>query len=174
MKKVISVVGDTDRNSSKKRSSADTWPSSLNWKRSWFIPDSTTTNGCRRCFSTNSRSPDQNTELHAGSGSHGRQTADMLCRLEEVFQTERPNAVLVYGDTNSTLAGALAAVKLHIPIVHVESGLRSFNRRMPEEVNRIMVDSISSLLLCATENCVAESSQRGRHRRRAFNRGCDV
>jgi UDP-N-acetylglucosamine 2-epimerase len=99
--------------------------------------------------------------LHVGSGSHAEQTAGILVGVEGAIRGQRPDGVIVYGDTNSTLAGALAAAKAQVPIAHVEAGLRSFDRRMPEEVNRVVADTLSALLLCPSQVAVANLEREG-------------
>ena len=130
-------------------------------------PASTTTPSSPQIFfdELGLRPPDH--EIEAGSGSHAGQTAAMLVGLEPVLAGERPDMVLVYGDTNSTLAGSLVAAKLRCPLGHVEAGLRSFDRAMPEEVNRVVADVLSDLRFCpsrtSVENLAAEGISEGVH-----------
>ena len=105
--------------------------------------------------------PNPKYSLNINGGNHGQMTGKMLSALEDVLTKEEPDIVLVYGDTNSTLAGSIAAAKLNIPIAHVEAGLRSFNKKMPEEINRVLTDHVSDFLFCPTKESVKNLRNEG-------------
>ncbi len=113
------------------------------------------------CFFQEMQIPEPKADLGVGSGLHGATTAAMLAGLEGEILSRRPDVVLVYGDTNSTLAGALAAAKLNVPVAHVEAGLRSFNRAMPEEINRVVADHLAEVLYCPSEASRAQLAREG-------------
>ena len=105
--------------------------------------------------------PTPSYQMHHGNLTHGQMTGRMIESLEEVFLKEQPDAILIYGDTNSTLAGAIAAIEIDIPVIHIEAGLRSYNRKMPEEMNRILSDQVSDLLFCPTKTAVENLKNEG-------------
>jgi len=98
--------------------------------------------------------PKPHTNLQVGSSSHAEQTAQIMTGVEKLINETHPDAVLIYGDTNSTVAAALAASKIHVPVIHIEAGLRSFNKSMPEEINRIMSDHVSTMMFCPTQTAI--------------------
>lgn len=124
-------------------------------------------------FFTELEIPKPQINLKVGSSSHGAQTALMIEKIEKVMLEYSPNAVVVYGDTNSTLATAVAASKLHVPIVHIESGLRSFNKKMPEEVNRILCDHVSTLLFSPTKSGFNNLLKEGFSKEKSNNASAD-
>ncbi len=115
--------------------------------------------------------PTPNYNLGIGGGNHGHQTGSMLISIENVLVTEEPTLVIVYGDTNSTLAGALAATKLQIPVIHIEAGLRSFNRNMPEEINRVLTDHISEMLFTPTDAAIENLKNEGIYESKMYRVG---
>ena len=117
--------------------------------------------GMSKIFFDQMEIPEPNYNLEVGSGSHAVQTGMMMERIEKVLETECPDVVVVFGDTNSTLAGALTASKMKIPVAHVEAGLRSYNREMPEETNRVIADHISTILFCPTSRAVSNLKREG-------------
>ena len=117
--------------------------------------------GMSKVFFEQLKIPKPTYQLDINGGTHGEMTGRMLQAIDEALAHVHPDVVLVYGDTNSTLAGALSAAKLHVPVAHVEPGLRSFNMRMPEEINRILTDRLSSLLLCPTDQAVQNLMREG-------------
>ena len=103
--------------------------------------------------------PDYN--LGVGSDTHSRQTTKMMIGIEDIAIKEKPDFILIYGDTNFTIAGALAGAKIHIPVIHIEAGLRSYDREIPGEINRVVSDSISTILFCPTETAVNNLKKEG-------------